>query len=49
MTDQEREVEARRLAESGLGSEDLVVRLGLTLEHAKRIVWSVLMKRKGAA
>lgn len=48
-TSHERELEARRLADEGLGSEDIVVRCGLSLEHAKRIVIEQWHRRQHAA
>lgn len=45
----EREWEARRLADDGLGWQDLVVRLGLSEEWAKRIVTEQWHRRQHAA
>lgn len=48
-TSHEREWEARRLADEGLGAEDIVVRCGLSLDHARRIVIEQYHRRQHAA
>lgn len=48
-TSHEREWEARRLADEGLGWEDIVARCGLSQDHAKRIVIEQYHRRQHAA
>lgn len=45
----QREWEARRLADEGLGWEDIVARCGLSQDHAKRIVIEQYHRRQHAA